>query len=100
VAFATSTSVRRDASARQWRRIARPSGIQFAPFLAGKTVDRIGRREIDAFIAHMNRTGRARTVTLDERMGTIALPNRIDFAPEPLYEEAYQHRVSGPRISA
>jgi hypothetical protein len=33
-------------------------------------------------------------VTLDEQMGTIAWPNGIDFAPEPLYEEACQHRVA------
>jgi hypothetical protein len=33
-------------------------------------------------------------VTLDEQMGTIAWPNGIDFAPEPLYDEACQHRVA------
>jgi integrase len=39
--------------------------IQLAPFFAGKALDRIGRREIDAFIAHMRRTGRAPKTTLN-----------------------------------
>jgi len=37
-------------------------------------------------------------VVVDEQMGTIAWPNGIDFAPEPLYEEARQHPA--PSVSA
>ncbi|HEX3432728.1 MAG TPA: site-specific integrase [Solirubrobacteraceae bacterium] len=39
--------------------------IQLAPFFASKTLDRIGRREIEAFIAHMAKTGRSPKTTLN-----------------------------------
>jgi integrase len=39
--------------------------IQLAPFFGGQTLDRIGRREIEAFIAHMSRTGRSPKTTLN-----------------------------------
>jgi integrase len=39
--------------------------VQLAPFFAGKTLDRIGRREIEAFVVHMRRTGRSPKTTLN-----------------------------------
>jgi integrase len=39
--------------------------VQLAPFFGGRTLDRIGRREIEAFIAHMSRTGRSPKTTLN-----------------------------------
>jgi hypothetical protein len=39
-------------------------------------------------------------VYVDQQGGTIAWPGEIDLAPEPLYAEACQHRVSGPPVSA
>ena len=39
--------------------------VQLAPFFAGRTLDRIGRREIEAFITHMTRTGRSTKTTLN-----------------------------------
>jgi hypothetical protein len=30
-------------------------------------------------------------VTVDTEAGTIAWPNSVDFAPEPLYEQAHAH---------
>jgi hypothetical protein len=32
-------------------------------------------------------------VQVDPQAGTIAWPNGIDFAPEPLYDEARKHRT-------
>jgi integrase len=37
--------------------------VHLAPFFAARTLDRIGRREIEAFIAHMSRTGRSPKTT-------------------------------------
>ena len=37
--------------------------IQLAPFFANRTLDRIGRREVEAFVTHMRRTGRAPKTT-------------------------------------
>jgi integrase len=39
--------------------------VHLAPFFAARTLDRIGRREIEAFIAHMGRTGRSSKTTLN-----------------------------------
>jgi hypothetical protein len=39
--------------------------VQLAPFFGGRTLDRIGRGEIEAFIAHMSRTGRSPKTTLN-----------------------------------
>jgi integrase len=39
--------------------------VQLAPFFGGRTLDCIGRREIEAFIAHMARTGRSTKTTLN-----------------------------------
>jgi integrase len=39
--------------------------IQLAPFFGTRTLERIGRREIEAFIAHMTRSGRAAKTTLN-----------------------------------
>jgi integrase len=39
--------------------------VQLAPFFGGHTLERIGRREIEAFIAHMSRTGRSPKTTLN-----------------------------------
>src|SRR4051794_39506521 len=39
--------------------------IQLAPFFGGATLDGIGRREIEGFIGHMNRTGRSPKTTLN-----------------------------------
>jgi len=39
--------------------------IQLVPFFATKTLDRIGRREIEAFIAWMGKTGRSAKTTLN-----------------------------------
>jgi hypothetical protein len=33
-------------------------------------------------------------VRVDPEAGTIAWPNGVDFAPEPLYAEARQHQVA------
>ena len=35
-------------------------------------------------------------VRVDPEGGTIAWPNGVDMAPEPLYAEACQHRVPQP----
>ena len=39
--------------------------VQLAPFFGARTLDRIGRREIEAFIAHMSRMGRSPKTTLN-----------------------------------
>ena len=39
--------------------------VQLAPFFGGRTLDRIGRREIEAFIAHMAGSGRSPKTTLN-----------------------------------
>jgi len=39
--------------------------VQLVPFFGGRTLDRIGRREIEAFIAHMRKTGRSPKTTLN-----------------------------------
>jgi integrase len=39
--------------------------IHLSPFFAGRTLDKIGRRELDAFVAEMHRTGRAAKTTLN-----------------------------------
>jgi integrase len=39
--------------------------VQLAPFFGGRTLDKIGRREIEAFMAHMHRTGRSPKTTLN-----------------------------------
>jgi integrase len=39
--------------------------VQLGPFFGGRALDRIGRREIEAFIAHMSRTGRSPKTTLN-----------------------------------
>jgi integrase len=39
--------------------------VQLAPFFGARTLDRIGRREIEAFIAYMHRTGRSPKTTLN-----------------------------------
>jgi hypothetical protein len=39
--------------------------VQLVPFFGARTLDRIGRREIEAFIAHMSRTGRSPKTTLN-----------------------------------
>jgi integrase len=39
--------------------------IQLVPFFGSRTLDRIGRREIEAFSAHMQKTGRSAKTTLN-----------------------------------
>jgi integrase len=39
--------------------------VQLAPFFGARTLERIDRREIEAFIAHMTRSGRAAKTTLN-----------------------------------
>jgi integrase len=39
--------------------------IQLVPFFGTRTLDRIGRREIEAFMAHMRKTGRSPKTTLN-----------------------------------
>jgi integrase len=39
--------------------------VQLVPFFGAKTLDRIGRREIEAFSAHMRRSGRSAKTTLN-----------------------------------
>jgi Protein of unknown function (DUF2442) len=34
-------------------------------------------------------------VTVDTEAGTVAWPNGVDFAPEPLYEQAHAHPLVG-----
>jgi hypothetical protein len=38
-------------------------------------------------------------VRLDPESGTIAWPNGVDMAPEPLYEEARRHPAAHPSAS-
>ena len=38
-------------------------------------------------------------VRVDPESGTIAWPNGVDFAPEPLYAEARRNRVAMPSAS-
>jgi integrase len=40
-------------------------GVQLAPFFAKRTLDQIGRREIEGFVAHMARSGRSAKTTLN-----------------------------------
>lgn len=39
--------------------------VQLAPFFGGRTLDRIGRREIEGFMTYMERTGRSPKTTLN-----------------------------------
>jgi hypothetical protein len=57
-------------------------------------------REWSGVLAPLNDSAYFAQVRVDSEAGTIAWPNGVDFAPEPLYEEACQHRVSRSTVDA
>jgi hypothetical protein len=67
--------------------------LTFADGVVGE-VD-FGSREWNGVLAPLADASFFAKVRVDPEAGTIAWPNGVDFAPEPLYEEARRGHMQG-----